>query len=250
MSRESSLVQYGSFDITAAKEQQEEAARASGRGIFVGKLPEGKSVFRVLPPMVGQKSPFRVCYEHYLEVGGQRNRFVCPAMETDAPCPACAIAHRMMASKNQIDRKQGKQMSCKRRVFANVIDRKAPNDGPKIWGFGQTIHDKLTELRLDEDIGGDYTHPVTGFDIVVIRSGTGQMDTEYNVVRKPEKSPLSQDNVEMNGWLKSMHDLGRVVRVPPADDIEQMLQGRRPERRDEESFVPSRTAAQRVYDQE
>ena len=87
----------------------------------------------------------------------------------------------MQRTGNRTDRDAAYDLFPKLRVFANVLNRATPDTGPVILAFGKTIYDALMALRLDEDSGGDFTHPDTGFDITIERKGTGKMDTEYTV---------------------------------------------------------------------
>ena len=103
-------------------------------------------------------------------------------------------------------RKKAKKIKAKRRCYANVIDRANPENGPLVVGFGQTVEEALVEMRKDEEDGGNFLHPVDGFDIKIARKGTTQFDTEYEVIKSTE-CPLSEDVAQVNEWIKGQHNL-------------------------------------------
>ena len=215
--------------MAAAREEKEEMAKGGGADFM--KLGVGKSVVRILPPVAGSRSPFRVVHQHFVRLPTQPGPvvFVCPKMETRSPCPMCERAAKLKSSGNEADRDAAWELMPKRRVFCNVVDRAHPEDGPKVLAFGKLIHEELVSLRDDEDAGGDYTHPLTGFDIIIIREGTGKNDTAYKVRRSPKETPLSPDAAEMNGWAEVVVDLEQFARTKTYAEICELL-GITPER--------------------
>lgn len=219
----SNVVKWGSYDAQAAKAEKEEMARERGTDFM--KLKVGKNVVRILPPAPGKNTPFRVVHQHFVRLPTQPDPviFVCPRMETRTPCPVCSQSAKLRSSGNPADRDKAWELQPKRRVFAAVIDREAPELGPRVLAFGKQIHEELVALRDDEDAGGDFTHPVSGYDVVIERKGTGKNDTEYRVRRVPRESPLSADAAEMAGWADSLPDLDAFAKVKPLSEIMAML---------------------------
>lgn len=249
---DSSLSLYEDFSLDAMAADKEEAKKASS-GKMLGKLPEGKTVLRMLPPRKGQKLPWRVVYEHFVDIPGAGNvRFVCPRLEAKLPCPVCTKAKQMQASSNSVDQKRGEKLMPQRNLFANVINRRAPEEGVRIFKFGKKIQEQLLEIRdPDEGLGINFTHPVAGRDLWIIRKGTGQFDTEYKVNVDPAgDSPLAADAAAMAELLQQMHNLDALAQVPTSEEIQELLSGRKPARRNDGGAGQSwggGTAADRVH---
>lgn len=221
----SNLAKYGSYDLDAANEEQEELDK-SGSGADFMKLEAGRNVVRFLPPAPGKRTPFLVTYQHFIKLPGQDNMvFTCPRMMQRQPCPACAEAERLKATGNPADADLASGLFARRRVFANVIDRANPEKGPRIVGFGKTVHEQLVALRTDEDAGGDYTHPIEGFDIIIERVGTSKNDTKYTVRPARQTSQLASTEEQIDNWISIQHNLDQFTRIPSKDELARMFSG-------------------------
>jgi hypothetical protein len=88
----------------------------------------------------------------------------------------------------------------KTRIFAPVIVRGEEDKGVRLWGFGVTIYKALLALAEDEDIG-DFTDVLNGWDMVV-EMAQGNPYPETTVRIKPKQTPLSDNNDQVDTWLK------------------------------------------------
>jgi len=88
----------------------------------------------------------------------------------------------------------------KTRIFAPVVVRGEEEKGVRLWGFGVTIYKALLALAEDEDIG-DFTDVINGWDMVVEKV-QGNPYPETTVRIKPKQTPLSDNNDEVDLWLK------------------------------------------------
>lgn len=247
--KQTSLVKYGDFTAEEAEEEEKQLKDARGPSVFMDMKQPGKYRLRFLPP-INDKKWKRVTAVHYIDIpGGDRVSFVCPKMEKNAKCRVCNTALKYLESDNQIDQQKGKNLSAKRRVMANVIDRNNEDEGPKIFAFGIMVEKQLIELRKDAEVGGNFVDPINGFDVVIVRSGTGARDTEYKVHKGKEK-PLTDDAKQMKEWIEGQHNLDRRVKVYGDEDIERILNGEKPlgDDTDEEEEKPAKKA--RSIDQE
>jgi hypothetical protein len=211
--------QYEEWTEDAAEAQAAEAQRLSGGGTY--KLAAGKNVLRFLPPKVGMKSPFVTVTQHYLEAGQKKVSFVCPRM-AKRQCPACEHADKLSNSGLGQDFEVAKQFNSKLRFFGAVVDRANEELGPQVFPFGKQIHDQLNAIRRDATIGGNFTHPDDGFDIVITRVGTG-MQTEYTVAAARNQSPLHQDPAVAGDWLERSPNLARYALVPNPEQLKRTL---------------------------
>jgi hypothetical protein len=211
------IQKWGSYDIEAAKEEQEQVGK--GAGGFM-KLEQGNNRVRFLPPPVGKRTPFVLVQQHFVQmpVMSAPASFNCPRAMASERCPVCDRADKLKASGNPADFDEAKKLFPRLRVFANVIDRKHPEQGPQVLAYGKMVHEKLVKLRTDEDAGGDFTHPESGFDIIIERSGSGQLDTKYEVRPARQSSPLG--DLE---WIDMQQDLSRFAKVPTPEELAQIL---------------------------
>lgn len=205
------IQKWGSYDLDAAKTEEEKLGENSGGQFF--NFVAGKNRIRFLPPPVGKRTPFLLVQQHYIEVQGGAASFNCPRLMANERCPGCEKADRLKASGNAADFEEAKKYFPKLRVYANIIDRAHPELGPQVVAYGKMIHEKLVKLRTDEDAGGDFTHPETGFDMVVEKTGE-KKSTKYEVRPARHSSPLGDFE-----WIETQHDLSRHANVPSIDEI-------------------------------
>jgi hypothetical protein len=227
----SNLVKFGSYDVEAAHEEKSDLSAGGGQAEFM-KLKAGRNVVRIIPPPMGKRSPFRTVYQHFIQTPTGPIVFVCPRLEKKQPCPACQRAEEFRGSKNEEDQKMASEFFARRRVFCNVVDRGEPEKGAKVLAFGKGIHESLVALRDDPDSGGDYTHPINGFDIIIERSGNGKNDTKYAVRGARNTSQLADDVTVMQSLIDTQRDLEQFARVPTWDELRDMLAGKKREKGD------------------
>ena len=164
---------------------------------------------------MGVNTPFKPVYQHYFKspMSGDTLSFTCPRMMAKQKCPLCMKAAEFSKSRSKADKDAAREFMPRRRIMANIIDRQDPEAGPKIIGFGKTIQESLVAIRSDEDAGGDYTHPTSGFDIVIERKGAG-LNTKYSVIPARQDSPMG--NME---WIAMQHDLEQFGAVESYEDL-------------------------------
>ena len=216
------IVQWGGVDLSAAREQAEEVGASDG-GEFL-KLSVGKNVVRFLPPVAGAKTCFVIVHEHYIDVPGAKGPVVsaCPRMMAKQPCVVCSRVAELNGSGNPADRDAAYRMRAQKRIYSNVIDRKRPEMGPVILGYGKQIFDQLMGILEDEDAGGDFTNPTDGgCDIVIERVGTSKDDTKYTVRCSRKNSALGD-----MAWIGQQQDiLAKVGQAKATEDLQKYLRG-------------------------
>ena len=110
----------------------------------------------------------------------------------------------------------------KTRIFAPVVVRGEEEKGVRLWGFGVTIYKALLALAEDEDIG-DFTDVINGWDMVV-EQVQGNPYPETTVRIKPKQTPLSDNNDEVDLWLKEQPNPIEVHREHDYDFLKKQLQ--------------------------
>lgn len=216
--KETSLVNYGSYEMDAAREEKEDLDKSGGGAFF--KFADGRNKVRFLPPPIGKRSPFVVTYQHYVQIPpGSDNgmSFNCPRMMAKRPCPICQLIDQMKGTGAKADFDIADKMKARARVYANIIERKAPEAGPQVVAFGKKIHEQLVALRENEDAGGDFTHPIEGFDIIVEKAGK-MLNTTYKVMADRNSSKLGDME-----WIDQQTDLDRFGIVQPYEEIAEKI---------------------------
>ncbi len=199
------IVDYDTYSLDDMAEDK--AATAGGKTNWM-TLKEGRNIFRVVPPMKGGKL-FKIYFQHFVDrPDGTKAGFACPSRTNAAgkPCPACAHAKKLQDSGNALDMDLAKRFWPKQRVLVNVIDRADPEAGCKVLGITKGTFEKIRKLRESEELGGDFSHPIKGYDLCIDRTGTG-LQTEYTVVASRNNSVLGPDDETMGTWIKEQNDL-------------------------------------------
>jgi len=232
-----SLVKYGEFTAEDAAEMRTQKADEKSKSSPFVNIKDGeKKRLRFVPPLLGKKA-FAIAAVHYIDLPGEgKVVFNCPRVMAKQFCKVCKKADQLYATGNKRDAMKAGKFKPRRRLFANVVVRGEEDMGARILGFGSMIEDQLTELRNDEDFGGDFVNPVNGLDVIIKRTGSGPTDTEYKVyaAEKGKQLPLHEDVTVMNEIIEGQHDLAKYTKVPTADEIDEMLEGGKPARDDDE----------------
>ncbi len=219
------VLKYNDYDVEAAQAELDESEQG-GANFF--KVKAGKNYMRILPPPAGQRSPFRVTYQHYLNMPGAQGKtqsVICARLEAKQACLVCQKVDELRASQAKADQDAASDLFARRRVFCNVIDRNDEEHGPKIYAFGKTVHEQLLALRTDSKGGGNYVDPIDGFDIIIERKGTGKNDTEYTVRGDRNSSPLGPADDVMQEWIDTQHNLNLLAKLPESDKVAGYLGG-------------------------
>jgi len=209
----SALTKYSSFtdaDLDAADQKVDALA---GHAFLT--LDVGETVVRVLPAPIGGWPTFRVTAMHYMDAmpgSDKKIVFACPRVELKQPCPACAFAERLGASRNPMDKDRAKRASAGLRVYANVVNRANPDAGPRVLAVGLQIWRQIKAIRKNPRLGGDFTSPgADGFDLIITREGSGKNDTKYTVFADRNNSALAASESEAAAILQSQHNLDALV---------------------------------------
>lgn len=142
----------------------------------------------------------------------------------DEPCPFMDKYNELKSSRDDEDKELAKHFVPRRRyvvggiVFEDDKGTKVGYDGKdKGILIPRAVYQDIIDLYLDEDEAGDMTDPKDGYDIKIIRSGSGQFDTTYSArACKPTKLDKQyQGIVDLEGIVKSQ--------IKPYDELEDIL---------------------------
>lgn len=231
-------LKYGQY---TEEQANAEAAELGTDGTAWFKPKVGRNLIRVVPPPEGSNTPFLRVAQHWIDEVQQS--VTCARLTAKQPCEVCAYVDKLRKSRLAEDQKKANDMSARRRIFCNVIDRSDEEAGVKVYGFGKTVYELLTGLRSDPDAGADFIDPIDGFDVILNRTGTKKNDTKYTVKLARKSTPLSLDGDEdtMQQWIDEQHDLTKHAKLTSVEEIRRMLAGEAAE--DEEETPPKRRLA-------
>ena len=180
------------------------AADELGSGKY-WKPKEGKNIIRILPPWNDEGLFYFEAALHYgFKDGAKTKAYPCLAMY-EQECPICEFAKKLAKE----DKQMAGGITSRKKFYANIIDRNSNN--VMIWGFSMKVLRTLLAYVQDPD-WGDFTDPEEGHDIVVERTGSGKLDTKYEVRIKPKPSEIC-----LNNWESKVIDLSTEV-VEEADE--------------------------------
>lgn len=198
-------------------EEDDRLVRDAG-AVRTYKLAQGDNVLRFLPGMttyVDTKGRQRVRHfvvsaYHFIKLEGMDGveAHACPRIvNPNANCISCRYVEWNMgdpATGRPGNKNAVRSVSRQPRIKANVLDRASGVVSP--FEFGPGIWADLKGLRTNPHSGGDFLHPVNGFDIVITREGSGK-DTQYKVTPARAYSPVAATNEEIEWILSQRTDL-------------------------------------------
>jgi len=257
--------------------QYEEDAEERRRAGAVVKPPEGKSTWRVLPPIRGTRRLWYRVWTHSVNnerlndatrilaalpedakkqisdelgvmdieassLGKGFKATVCLSKMNDEPCFTCklvSVLFKIARASAALKSAEfiAKDLSSKEEIFMNAVRLDKPEEmerGPRGLQVTMTLFEKINRIfaqpETDEQLGGDFSHPETGFNLVIDRTvdqknkvkiGDKMVDkTTYEV--SPGRARTKLANM---GWLKQMHDLTKFRDMPDDTAMRGIVEG-------------------------
>ena len=180
-------------------------SKGNNNGLIFPK--EGSTRIRLKSPGDDQEIGIEVIQFYLQGVGG----IISPAT-FDEPCPFMEKYQELKASKDEDDKELAKHLIPRRKyvvggiIFQDDKGTKPDHDGQdKGIMIAGSVYNDIIDLYLDEDEAGDMTDPKNGYDIKIIRSGSGKMDTSYSVRPcKPTKLDKKYaGNIDLEGIVRA-----------------------------------------------
>ena len=156
----------------------------------------GKQTIRIVPSATNPAFPFTELKFHY----GVGKYPMIALSNFGKQDPVEEFTKELKKTSDKDNWSLAGKLSPKTRIFAPVVVRGEEDQGVRLWGFGVTIYKALLALAEDEDIG-DFTDVLNGWDMVVEKS-QGNPYPETSVRIKPKQTPLSDNNDQVETWLK------------------------------------------------
>lgn len=183
-------------------------------------IPEG--TLRVRAVDVGEDNEPGMEVQHVFlnkELGG----FILPS-SFGLPCAITEAYQTLSKSKNDDERELAKKLKPKNKTAMLVYrftDEKGKEvdtaSGVKPVLMSTGLYGEILDLWLDEDEAGIFTDNKTGYDLKLKRTGKGQLDTEYSVI-KCKNTPTAKE-------FKGVFDLEEALKkiVPTYEETDQAI---------------------------
>lgn len=190
----------------------------------------GKKRVRILPPKSEDDEIVSTVYYHTIYVNGYFMRLYDPENNDGKYSPLNEIRRGLYENGDEDSKKLASQYNPRLHYIFKVIDRDAPEDGPKFWRFahnkkGEGIMDKLEEV-LDET--GDVTDPDNGRDIILGLNTDNSGITKIANIRCSDICPLSEDEQEREDWIYDEWTWKDVYKIHSVDYLEVVAKGHTP----------------------
>lgn len=157
----------------------------------------------------------------------------------DEPCPIMEKYLELKDSSDDDDKELAKKLIPKRRyviggiVYEDEKGKKPAYDGKdRVVLITRQVYQDIINLYLDEDEAGDMTDPKNGYDIKITRTGKGQFDTSYSVMKCKES--------RLDKAMSKPVELEKMVRaqIKSYDELEKILKSYLNEEEDDEDDEP------------
>jgi hypothetical protein len=160
----------------------------------------------------------------------------CQSKMVDGDCFACRVAsvlNRYGRSGNAEAEACARELRSREEFFIGAVrldKREEMEKGPRILQLPKDLYEKLNRLFKNPETGGDFSHPITGFNMVIDRIETGEQvklpsgktfpKTKYEVALSRSSTRLA--NMD---WLKKMHDLNQARDVLDEQFMKGLFEG-------------------------
>ena len=181
-------------------------SKGNGGGLIFPK----EGILRVRMKSPGDDQELGLEIVHFY-LGGNIGGIISPATFNE-PCPIMEKYQELKNSKDPDDKELAKKLVPRRRyviggvVYSDEKGKQVDYDGKdKGIMIPASVYQDIVDLYLDEDDAGDMTDPINGYDIKIIRTGSGKLDTTYSA-RNCNKSVLPKEyrgNIDLESIVRS-----------------------------------------------
>lgn len=186
--------------------KKEKLKNSGGFKTFIVK--EGTTRFRILA--TGDESDWSESITTFF-LGKKHGTVISPSSPViGGKCALLREYEKLSSSKSESDRKFASRLKPGQKFVVAAYrykDEKGKEvdteNGVKLLVVGKGIINQLIDLFLDEDEAGDFTDEQNGYDIKIVRTGSGKNNTEYDA--RPCKP------TKIYKKYKGIYDLGKMI---------------------------------------
>lgn len=150
---------WNGVDTEAIERKLEEATAKNANRSNTWKPEKGTTKVRILPYLYDLKTFFITLNFHY----GLKGKSWCLRNE-GKKCPICEKASALWsqgdAENNDYKKKLAKELFPRTRHFAPIVVAGQESEGPKVWGFSDTVLENLK--TINSDVSNQLMNPVSG----------------------------------------------------------------------------------------
>lgn len=204
-------------------------AQLEGNGIDIAwRPPEGETKIRFLPDA---DYPFLERHIHY-RVNGKS--FLCPRRNPDigGECPVCDYVSNLWEDNPKRESpmwKKAVDLGAKKRYYSRVLVRGHESFGAVWFNFNKTLYEQLLKALIDEDMPGDFTDPVSGYDwkvTYVPRKGANYAKTTLTPMPQSICEALpAKDLKKVMANLPELEEVGIPIVQLDYEEIDEALRG-------------------------
>ena len=178
----------------------------------------GKQTVRIVPSAYDPTFPFKEMKFHY----GVGKYPMVALSNFGKQDPVEEFVNELKKTSDKDNWSLAGKLSPKTRIFAPVVVRGEEDQGVRLWGFGITSYKALLALAENEEVG-DFTDVINGRDIHVTQQ-QGNPYPETSIMPAMKETTLSDDNGQVDAWLKTQPNPSEVHNVYDYDFIKKQLQ--------------------------
>lgn len=206
------------MDNSILKQKVRELTSRGGIRNVVWKPEPGDYIIRIVPYKFNRDWPFVEMWFHY----NIADKTLLSPHTFGRPDPIMEFAKSLMGTDDEDQKKLGKTLMPKRRIYAPVLVRGSELEGVKFWSFGVKVYEQIVLLMDDPDFG-DITDPMDGHDIkITIPKKQANSFAAPSVLVRPKSTPIT-DNQKVLDLLGEMVDISKQWVEPSYDELKAIL---------------------------
>jgi hypothetical protein len=185
-------------------------SKISAGGVF--RFPEGSTLVRAIPLARGSQDKLVLAYgQHFVKKPGEEKATaIACARSFGQPCQVCDLISLLLASRQPAAIRAAEEYKVTAKALWNVLVRGEEDAGAQTADIGRQILKDLQQIRASKSSGGNFTDPHNGFDIEVVKTGSG-MATRYSAAAVRQSSRLAETDEEIQMLIENQPDKSSLI---------------------------------------
>lgn len=179
---------------------------------------------RILPPPEGHDLWFLEYGVHYVR-DAEIGPITCAKLTLSKRCFACDTTNALWRG-DQNAKALARSLTARRRYVSNILVLSGQNPNEvRLWAYGSTVWDQLSELCVGSEGAVPIDDPKTGYCLTLtVKSRRTEMGVFPQYVVTPDLKPSALPNP---GVLQELHNFVQIIteRVKPFEEIRALLGG-------------------------
>lgn len=214
------------INLDLVRSKLKELQKSTSKSTLLWKPEPGDNDIRILPYKYRLGNPFLELFFYYPPKPNRPSvcsKTTLSPISFDNPDPIVEFCEELMNAGTKDEWVIGKKLSPNRRTFLPVLVRGKEKEGPKFWGFPDTVFQKLL-LLMEDAAPEDITDLRSGRDIVVnLKKASGENSFDQTDVRLKLKTSVATDDADVIAAIKDMSPITDLYPEPSYDSLKQQL---------------------------